>query len=99
RVDRVLRDENLLPGIDSTRSRTDRIHDPLLLGGVKVEGNLVPGEADKISDTLTNLRIEMVERLSKIETKLERVEDNECRMRTLERMVWIAAGDRKSTRL
>lgn len=57
-----------------------------------MEGNLVPGEADKISDTLTNLRIEMVERLSKIETKLDRVEDHENRIRKLERMIWVAAG-------
>ena len=49
-------------------------------------------EAEKISDTLTNLRVEMVERLSKIETKLDRVEDHETRLRKLERMVWIAAG-------
>ena len=49
-------------------------------------------EAEKISDTLTNLRVEMVERLSKIETKLDRVEDHESRIRKLERMVWIAAG-------
>jgi len=49
-------------------------------------------EADKISDTLTNLRVEMVSRLSKIETKLDRVEDHETRIRKMERMVWIASG-------
>jgi len=50
------------------------------------------GEADKISDTLTRLRVEMVERLSRLEAKLDRVEDHESRIRKLERSIWIAAG-------
>lgn len=52
----------------------------------------MPGEAEKINDTLTRFRVEMIERLSRLEAKLDRVDDHESRIRKLERMIWVAAG-------
>lgn len=41
---------------------------------------------------MNDFETQVVERLARMETKIDHIADHETRIRTLERMIWIAAG-------
>jgi len=52
----------------------------------------MPGEVDKLNDTLTNIQISIAEIKTMLSSQQAAKEDHENRIRKVERLVWIAAG-------
>jgi hypothetical protein len=61
-----------------------------------LQGDLMAGEVDKLTDTLTNLRVDIATQFAELKTILSDVakskEDHEVRIRVLEQARWKFAG-------